>query len=61
MDKDNELAQVQRKLESQESEIYRHQQHMKELQQKDGDSKKAHKLEIMKINNTLSSNTEEAF
>ena len=34
---------------------------MKELQQKDGDSKKAHKLEIMKINNTLSSNTEEAF
>ena len=31
MDKDNELVQVQRKLESQELEIYQH-QHMKELQ-----------------------------
>ena len=31
MDKDNELTQGQRKIVSQESEICRHQQHMKEL------------------------------
>ena len=34
---------------------------MKELQQKYDDTRKAHKLEITKINNTLSGNTEEVF
>ena len=58
MDKDNELDQVQRRLEHQESEICQHQQHMKDLQQKYDDTKNAHKLEITKINNTLTRNTD---
>ena len=61
MDKDNELVQVQRKLESQESEICRHQQQMKELQQKYDDIRREHKLEITKNSNTLTSKTEEIF
>ena len=61
MDKDNELTQGQRKIVSQESEICQHQQHMKELKQKYDDNKKAHQLEIKRINNNLASNTEELF
>ena len=44
-DKDEEIAKVQRKLESQETEICRHQQQMKELQHKYNDIRRAHKLE----------------
>jgi len=61
MDKDDELAQIQIKLKSQESEICRHQQQKEELQQKYDDTKKKHKLEIAKINGKLASNTEELF
>ena len=61
MDKGNELVQVQRKLESQEPEIYGHQQHTKELQQKYDDSKKAHELETAKSNKALSNNSKEIF
>ena len=41
MDKDDELAQIQIKLKSQESEICRHQQQKEELQQKYDDTKKS--------------------
>ena len=61
MDKDDELVQVQRKLKSQESEIFRHQQQKEELQQKYDDTKEKHKLEIAKINGKFASNTEELF
>ena len=61
MDKDDELAQIYRKLKSQESEICRHQQQKEELQQKYEDTKKKHMLEIAKINGKLVSNTEEQF
>ena len=60
-DKDEEIAKVQRKLESQESYICQHQQQMKELQQKYDDIRRAHKLEITKSNNTLTSKIEEVF
>ena len=42
MDKDIELTQGQRKIVNQESEICRHQQHMKELKQNYDDNKKTH-------------------
>ena len=60
-DKDEEIAKVQRKLESQESEMCRNQQHMKELQQKYNDIRRTHKLEITKRNNILINKTEEVF
>ena len=61
MDKADELAQIQRKLKSQESEICGHQQQKEELQEKYDDNKKKHKLEIVKFNCKLASNTEELF
>ena len=61
MDKDDELAKIQRKLKSQESKICWHQQQKEELHQKYGDTKKKHKLEIAKINDKLASNTKELF
>ena len=61
MDKDDELAQIQRNLKSQEAKICRHQQQNEELQQKYDDTKKKHKLEIAIINGKLASNTEELF
>ena len=61
MDKYDEFAQIQRKLKSQELEICRHLQQKEEFQQKYDDTKKKHKLEIVKINGKLASNTEELF
>ena len=40
MDKDDELAQMQRKLKSQESEICQHQQHDKKFHKKNEDIKR---------------------
>ena len=37
------------------------QQHISELQQKDNDTKKTHKMEITTIKSTFSNNTEEIF
>ena len=59
MDKDDELAQIQRKLKSQESKICQHQQQEEELKQKYDDTKKKHELEIAKFNGKLASNTKE--
>ena len=56
-DQDEEIAKFQRKLKSQEFEICQHQQQVKELQQNYDDIRKAHKLEITKINITLRSKT----
>ena len=61
IDKDNELAQVQEKLGIQVSELSHHQHQKEKLQQEYDDMKKTHKLEMTKINNVLSSNTEEIF
>ena len=58
VEKDTELAQVCRTLEIQEADIGRLQQDIQEFQQKNNDTKKVHKLEITKFNNTLTSNTE---
>ena len=58
-DKDEGIPKVQIKLENQEYEICQHQQQMKELQQKYNDIRRAHKQEITKINNTLTSKTGE--
>ena len=44
MDKDDELAQIQRKLKIQESKICWHQKQKEKLQQKYDDTKKKHKL-----------------
>ena len=61
MDKEDKLAQLHEKLENQEIELC-HRQHQKEkFQQKYDDNKKIHKLELTKVNNVLSSNTEEIF
>ena len=49
MDKDTELAQVHRTLESQEAEICQLQQQNSELHQKENDTKITHKLEIATI------------
>ena len=61
MEKDNEVAQVQEKLGIQESKLIHHQQQKEKLQQQYDDMKKKNKLEMTKINNVLSSNTEEIF
>ena len=58
-DKDEELMQIQHKLENQESVIDQCRQQIKVLQQKNHDSKKTHKSEIAKSNKTLSNNSEE--
>ena len=55
-DKDEELTQIQHKLESQESEVDQCRQQIKILQQQNDDCKKAHKLDIVKSNKTLSNN-----
>ena len=57
MDKDTELPQVRRILESQEAEISQLQQQISELQWKENDNKKMNKLEIAAIKSTLSNNT----
>ena len=53
--------QIQTKVKCQEVENFHLQQKIEELQQKEGDSKKSHKLEITKFNNTLTSSTEEIY
>ena len=60
-DKDEKITQIQTKVRCQEAENCRLQQQIEELQQKEEDSKKAHKLEITKVYNTLTSNTEEIY
>ena len=55
--KDENIMQIQTKVKCQEVENCCLQQHIEELQQKEEDSKKAHKLEIMKFYNTFKSNT----
>ena len=60
-DKDGKITQIQTKVRCQEVENCCLQQQMKELQQKQDDSKKAHKLEITKFNNTLTSYIEEIY
>ena len=60
-DKDDKIMQIQTKVKCQEVENCHLQQQIEELQQKEDDSKKAHKFEITKVNNTLTSNTEEIY
>ena len=60
-DKDDKITQIQTKVRCQEVENCRLQQQIEELQQKEEDSKNAHKLEITKVYNTLTSNTEEIY
>ena len=60
-DKDDKITQIQTKGKCQEAENCLLQQQIQELQQKEEDSKKAHKLEITKVNNTLISNIEEIY
>ena len=61
MDKDDQITQLQTKVKYQEAESFHLQHQIEELQQKEDDSKKVHKLEITKVNNTLTSNTEEIY
>lgn len=51
--------QTQKKLESQDLEVYQMQQQIKELQQQNDDIKNAHKIEIKKIKKKLSHNNNE--
>ena len=60
-DKDEKIMKIQTKLRCQETKNYRLQQQIEELQQKEDDTKKAHKLEITKFNNTLTCTTEEIY
>ena len=60
MEKDVELAQVQGKLENQETELRHHKQQKEKLQQQYDDSKKTHKLELTKVNKVLSSHSEDS-
>ena len=52
-DKDDKITQIQTKVRCQEAENCLLQQQIEELQQKEEDSKKVHKLEITKVYNTL--------
>ena len=61
MDKEDELAQLHENLENQETELCHHQQQKEKLQQQYDGSKKTYKLELTKIKNVVSSNTEEIF
>ena len=61
MDKDIELAQVRKTLESQEEEIGQLQQQISEIQHKENDTKIMHKLEIAAVKITLSISNEEIF
>ena len=60
-DKDDKITKIQTKVKCQEAENCRLQQQIEELQHKEYDSKKVNKLEIMKVNNILTSNTEEIY
>ena len=60
-DKDDKITQIQTKVRFQEVENCCLQQQIEELQQKEEDSKKVHKLEITKVYNTLTSNTKEIY
>ena len=60
-DKDDKITQIQTKVRCQEAENCHLQQQIEEIKQKEDDSKKSHKLEITKVNNTLTSNTEEIY
>ena len=61
MDKEDKLMQLHEKLENQETKLCHHQQQKEKLQQQYDDSKKTRKLELRKVNNVLSSDTEEIF
>ena len=61
MDKEDKLAQLHEKLEKQETELCHRQQQKEKLQQQYDDSKKTHKLELIKVNNVLLRNTEDIF
>ena len=61
MDKEDKLTQLHEKLENQETKLCHYQQQKEKLQQQYDDSKNTHKFELTKINNVLSSNTEEIF
>ena len=61
MDKEDKLEQVQEKLGIQEFELSHRQQQKEKLLQQYDNMKKTHYLEMKKINNVLSSNTEEIF
>ena len=61
MEKDVELAQVQRKLENQEPELCQHRQQKEKLQQQYDDIRKTHQLEITAAKITLSNNREEIY
>ena len=61
MDKDTQLAQVRRTLESQEAEIGQLQQQISEIQHKENDTKIMPKLEIAAVKITLSINNDGIF
>ena len=61
MDKEDKFAQLHEKLENQETKLCHCQQQKEKLQQQYDDSRKAHKLELTKVNNVLLSNTREIF
>ena len=61
MDKEDKLVQLHEKLENQETQLCHRQQQKEKLQQQYDDNKKTHKLKLTKVNNVLSSNTEEIF
>ena len=60
-DKDEELTQIRKKLEDQESVADQYQQQIKVIQEKNDDSKNTHKSEIAKSNKALSKNFEAIF
>ena len=61
MEKDAELAQVRMRLENQEAELRHHKQQKEKLQQQYDNSKKKHRLELIKFNKVLSSHSKEIF
>ena len=61
MDKEDKLAQLHEKLENQETKLCHRQQQKEKIQHQYDDSKKTHELEQTKVNNVLSSNTEDIF
>ena len=61
MDKDKEIVQIQKKLECQDSQFFQLQQQTKEIQQHNSNIKNTDKLEVAKINKTISNNNDEIF
>ena len=61
MEKDAELAQVQMKLENQETQLRHHKQQKEKLQQQYDDNNQTYELELTKVKKVLSSNSEEIF